>query len=136
MGKHAEQMDRFLTSDGEKDWRERDREFESVISTRKEMLAKWEEGWLVLFSALDSINDDNIGNTVYIRQQAHTIPDAIERQLGHYAYHIGQIVYVGRMLKGKEWTSLSIPKGESKTFNQRKMEGGQHAGHFTDDIKK
>lgn len=124
----------FLTSDGEKEWRNRDQEFESVIKTRDELLQKWNEGWTCLFEALGSVNEENFDTTVYIRNQAHTIMDAALRQLAHYAYHIGQIVYVGRIL-AKDWNSLSIPKGESKEFNQAKFTKGKHDGHFTDDIK-
>lgn len=124
----------FLTSDGEKEWRNRDQEFESVIKTREELLDKWNEGWSCLFAALDSVNQANFNTKVYIRNQAHTIVDAALRQLAHYAYHIGQIVYVGRML-AQDWHSLSIPKGKSKEFNQAKFAKGKHKGHFTDDIK-
>lgn len=124
----------FLTADGEKEWRERDLEFENVIKTREELIAKWNEGWACLFSALDTINEDNFGTEIYIRNQAHTVVDAVNRQMMHYAYHIGQIVYVGRMVKGKDWTSLSIPKGGSKAFNSEKMAQGKHGGHFTDKI--
>lgn len=125
----------FLTSDGEKDWRNRDSEFESVIKSREEMLAKWKEGWACLFDALNSVDEDNLDTPIYIRNQAHTIVDAVERQLAHYAYHVGQIVYIGRMLKGDDWVSLSIPKGKSAEFNRMKAEKGKHGGHFTDGLK-
>ncbi|OEK01261.1 hypothetical protein BFP97_06930 [Roseivirga sp. 4D4] len=124
----------FLTSDGEKEWRNRDQEFESIIKTKEELLDKWNEGWACVFNALDSVNEDNFDTKVYIRNQAHSIMDAALRQLAHYAYHIGQIVYVGRMLS-KDWNSLTIPKGKSKEFNQAKFAKGKHDGHFTDDIK-
>jgi len=124
----------FLTSDGEKEWRNRDQEFESIIKNRQELLGKWNEGWACLFTALDAVNEDNFDTKIYIRNQAHTIMDAALRQLAHYAYHIGQIVYVGRML-AEDWHSLSIPKGKSKEFNQAKFAKGKHKGHFTDDIK-
>ncbi len=125
----------FLNTDGEKPWRERDMEFESVIQTREQLWAKWNEGWACLFEALDSIHKDNFDQKIYIRNQEHTITDAINRQLAHYAYHVGQMVYVGRMLKGKDWTSLSIPKGKSAEFNRLKFDKGAHGGHFTDDLK-
>lgn len=124
----------FLTSDGEKEWRNRDQEFESVIKTKGELLEKWNEGWACVFTALDSVNENNFDTTVYIRNQAHSIMDAALRQLAHYAYHIGQIVYVGRMLS-TDWNSLTIPKGKSGDFNQAKFAKGKHDGHFTDDIK-
>lgn len=125
----------FLISDGEKAWRERDLEFENVIKSKTQLLAKWNDGWACLFKALNSITEDNFNTKIYIRNQEHAIPDAINRQLAHYAYHIGQIVYLGRMIKGDSWISLSIPKGESKTFNQKKFSKGKHGGHFTDDLK-
>lgn len=124
----------FLTADGEKEWRNRDNEFESVIQTKEELLDKWNEGWDCVFNALDAVNKDNFNTTVYIRNQAHSIMDAALRQLAHYAYHIGQIVYVGRILS-KNWSSLTIPKGKSGDFNKAKFAKGKHYGHFTDDIK-
>jgi hypothetical protein len=124
----------FLTTDGEKEWRQRDQEFEDVIRTREQMINKWNEGWACLFNALDSVNEDNFNTRVYIRNQGHSIPDAINRQLAHYAYHIGQIVYVGRMIKNSEWTSLSIPKGQSAAFNTSKFSRPKHKAHFTDEF--
>lgn len=121
----------FLTSDGEKQWRDREAEFEGDIRDRKELLHKWEAGWRCLFEALDSINEENFGTTVYIRNQGHSIVEAINRQLAHYAYHVGQIVYIGRMLKGPEWESLSIPKGGSKAYNQDKFAQPKRREHFT-----
>ena len=125
----------FLTSDGEKEWRNRDREFESVIRSRKEMINKWNEGWDCVFEALNSVDESNFSTKVYIRNQEHSIVDAMNRQLAHYAYHVGQIVYVGRMIKGKNWNSLTIPKGKSREFNRAKFSKGKHGGHFSDDIK-
>ena len=125
----------FLNSDGEKEWRNRDSEFESVIKTKAELLEKWSEGWKCLFSALDTVTKENLETKVYIRNQEHSIIDAINRQVAHYAYHVGQIVYVGRMIKGSEWKSLTIPKGKSEEFNQEKFSKGKHKGHFSDDLK-
>lgn len=125
----------FLNTDGEKEWRNRDLEFESIINSKSKMLDKWNDGWTCLFDALGSINEDNFHKEIYIRNQAHTIVEAVNRQMMHYAYHIGQIVYIGRMIRGKEWQSLSIPKGKSKEFNAQKLSQGKHGGHFTDDIK-
>lgn len=125
----------FLTTDGEKEWRNRDLEFESIIKTKEAFILKWEEGWKCLFDALNSINKDNFKTEIFIRNQCHTIMDAINRQMMHYAYHIGQIVYVGRMIKGDDWINLSIPKGKSKEFNQDKFSKGKHHGHYTDEIK-
>ncbi|MBO6607185.1 DUF1572 family protein [Psychroserpens sp.] len=125
----------FLSSDGEKEWRNRDQEFESVIKTRAELLTKWNEGWVCLFDALNSVNEENFNQKIYIRNQEHSIIQAVNRQLAHYAYHIGQIAYIGRMIKSNHWTSLTIPKGESKTFNKQKFSKGKHGGHFSDDLK-
>lgn len=111
----------FLTTDGEKEWRKRDEEFENEISTREELLQKWQEGWSCLFKALDSISDDDLSRVIYIRNQGHTILEAINRQLSHYPYHIGQIVFIGKMLSDKNWNSLSIPKGGSKEYNRDKF---------------
>lgn len=125
----------FLTTDGEKQWRNRDMEFESVLHTKQELMAKWEDGWKCLFDALHTINKENFGTEIFIRNQAHTITEAINRQLAHYCYHIGQMVYLGRMIKGKEWKSLTIPKGKSVDFNTAKFTKGKHGGHFSDDLK-
>ena len=125
----------FLSSDGEKDWRNRDQEFESVIQSKAELLSKWNEGWACLFDALDSINELNFNTRIFIRNQEHSIIDAVNRQVAHYAYHVGQIAYIGRMIKSNDWRSLTIPKGASKTFNQSKFAKGKHGGHFSDDLK-
>ncbi|MEL6843505.1 MAG: DUF1572 domain-containing protein, partial [Bacteroidota bacterium] len=124
----------FLTSDGEKEWRDRDGEFEATIQNREELLNKWQEGWDCVFQALDSIQPEHYEQLVYIRNMGHSIPEAINRQLAHYAYHIGQIVYLARMLKGAEWQSLSIPKGESKTYNQQKFAQPKRKEHFTEEF--
>ena len=125
----------FLNEDGEKEWRQRDAEFEDIIKNKEEMMRKWNEGWQCLFDALNEINEENFNQEIFIRNQKHHIIDAVNRQVSHYAYHIGQIVLIGRMQKGKAWKSLSIPKGQSQQFNQEKMGKGLHGGHFTDDIK-
>ena len=126
----------FLTTDGEKEWRNRDMEFESVIRSRTELLEKWEKGWSCLFEALDSINKDNFDTKIFIRNQEHSIIDAVNRQFAHYAYHIGQIVYLGRLMKDEDWKPLSIPKGKSEEFNRQKFSKGKHGGHFTNDFKE
>lgn len=100
----------FLTTDGEKSWRQRDAEFEPWIADRLTLVKTWEEGWDYLFNALDSLTTDDLAKVVTIRNQKHTVIDAINRQLAHYPYHIGQIVYIGKMLVDKDWESLSIPK--------------------------
>ena len=126
----------FLNSDGEKEWRNRDMEFEDVIRSKKELLEKWEDGWNCMFTALDSVNENNFDTLIYIRNQGHTIVEAINRQLAHYAYHLGQIVYIGRMIKGEDWKSLSIPKGKSVSYNQKKFSEKKKKAHFTDEFLK
>jgi len=106
----------FLATDGEKDWRQRDAEFENDLLTREEMMQKWEEGWSCLFAALQSLDSQDLERQVTIRSQALTVTDAIVRQLTHYAYHVGQIVYLGKMFAGDGWKSLSIPKGGSAAY--------------------
>jgi hypothetical protein len=108
----------FLTSDGEKAERNRDAEFGTMIKNREEMLGKWEAGWRCMLDTLASLKDDDWDKTVYIRGQAHSVVDAINRQVAHVPYHIGQIVLIGKMLAGDNWKSLSIPKGGSVGFNE------------------
>ena len=124
----------FLTSDGEKTWRNRDGEFEADIKDRAELLAKWEAGWICLFNALDTVHAENFDTTIYIRNMGHTIVEAVNRQMAHYAYHVGQMVYLGRMIQGENWESLSIPKGESKTYNKEKFAQPKRKAHFTDEF--
>lgn len=121
----------FLTTDGEKEWRNRETEFDADIKDVKALLGKWEEGWSCLFKALDSVNKENFDTPIYIRNQAHTIVEATNRQMSHYAYHVGQIVYLGRMRKGSEWKSLSIPKGKSAEFNAKKFAQPKTKTHYT-----
>jgi hypothetical protein len=111
----------FLTEDGEKEWRERDAEFEKVIRTKEELIIKWDEGWDCLFDALKSLTKVDLDKTIYIRKEPLTVIDAINRQLAHYSYHVGQIVYIGKMQLNDRWISLSIPKGNSKEFNDKMM---------------
>ena len=124
----------FLTKDGEKEWRHRDTEFEATIQDRDELIDKWEEGWQCLFTALESINEDNFNTVIYIRNQGHSIVEAVNRQLAHYAYHVGQIAYIGRMIKGDQWESLSVPKGKSKAYNQKMFAQPKRKEHFTKDF--
>ncbi|MEO8962349.1 MAG: DUF1572 family protein [Ginsengibacter sp.] len=108
----------FLTDDGEKKWRERDAEFEKKIITKEELIIKWDAGWDCLFAALNSLTDEDLDKTVYLRQEPLNVVDAINRQLAHYSYHVGQIVYLGKMQLNDDWMSLSIPKKESKDLNE------------------
>jgi len=110
----------FLTSDGEKPDRFRDREFEiGPSTTRAEVMQWWEEGWAHVFAALDSLKPEDVTRTVPIRGEPHTVLQAVNRQLAHYAGHIGQIVFLAKHLKSSEWKSLSIPRGKSEEFKSK-----------------
>lgn len=124
----------FLTTDGEKDFRNRDGEFEATIKTKAELIEKWEEGWQCLFDHINPLEAEQMTQLVYIRNMGHTVTEAINRQLAHYAYHVGQIVFLGRMIAGENWKSLSIPKGASKTYNQQKFAKPKRIEHFTDEF--
>ncbi|WP_312400188.1 DUF1572 domain-containing protein [Chryseobacterium sp.] len=107
----------FLTEDGEKPWRNRDKEFVNTFKTKLEVLEYWEKGWKCLFDALNQINDENLYSIIYIRNEAHSVIDAVFRQLAHYPYHIGQIVYIAKMMKNDDWKTLSIARNKSQEFN-------------------
>jgi hypothetical protein len=108
----------FLTTDGEKPSRDRDSEFEAEAGdTRASIGARWEEGWRLLFAAVETLSPTDLARTVAIRGEPHTVLQAIQRQLTHYAYHVGQIVFLARHFAGPSWRSLSIPKGQSKDFD-------------------
>lgn len=126
----------FLTSDGEKDWRNRDAEFENNLDSKAPVLQLWEEGWNCLFNALNTIKEEDFSKTIYIRNQGHTVTEAINRQLAHYPYHVGQIVFIGKMICNEKWISLSIPKGNSAKYNADKFAKPQHKAHFTDEFLK
>jgi len=124
----------FLNSDGEKEFRKRDQEFESIINIKEDMIEVWNKGWACLFEALSQVNSENFGQLVYIRNIGHSITEAINRQMSHYAYHIGQVVFIGKIV-ATDWESLSIPKGNSKVYNSKKFAKPQHRGHFTDELE-
>lgn len=126
----------FLTSDGEKEWRNRDAEFENDIINKTDLLAQWNEGWQCLFNAINTLTEQDLSKEIYIRNQGHTVTEAINRQLAHYPYHVGQIVFLGKMLCNQNWQSLSIPKGNSKNFNDEKFAQPKHKQHFTDEFLK
>lgn len=123
----------FLTSDGEKEWRNRDQEFESNTESKEDLLKKWNQGWACLFNALDGIKPENLSQLIYIRNEGQTVIEAINRQLCHYSYHVGQIVFYAKQLKTDEWNSLSIPKNKSSVYNATKFEKEKSRKHFTDD---
>jgi hypothetical protein len=113
----------FLTSDGEKPDRKRDSEFEAPPTTRAELMEMWEAGWRRVFDAITPLTDPQLNDKVYIRSEAHSVMQAVNRQLVHYAYHIGQIVYVSKHFAGANWNSLTIPKGKSEDFTSRVASG-------------
>jgi uncharacterized damage-inducible protein DinB len=103
----------FLTTDGEKPDRNRDTEFESPAATRDQLTAQWEAGWRYVFDALASLTDADLGRTVLIRNEPHSVTQAINRQIAHYSYHVGQIVFLAKHFASANWTSLSVPRGKS-----------------------
>jgi uncharacterized damage-inducible protein DinB len=108
----------FLTSDGEKPWRSRDEEFSARSVTRAALLAKWAEGWNVLLATLDGLTDDQLKETVTIRGEPHPVHQALHRSLAHTSYHVGQIVYIAKAIRGKDWKYLSIPPGKSDDYTK------------------
>ncbi len=130
----------FLTTDGEKEWRNRDGEFEIAsrvqnTETRNEvelLKAEWEKGWACLFKAIEPLTEEDLSKTIYIRNEGHTSAEALQRQLTHYAYHIGQVVYIGKMLLNENWKSLSIPRNKSADFNKERFDKDKSRKHFTD----
>ena len=116
----------FLTSDGEKPDRFRDQEFElTSATTRAEVMKWWEEGWACVFAAIDPLQPEDVTSTVTIRGEPHTVLQAINRQIAHYAQHIGQIVFLAKHLRSNEWKNLSIPRGKSEEFKQHKAMSGR-----------
>jgi Protein of unknown function (DUF1572) len=113
----------FLTSDGEKPDRNRDAEFEDPPATRNALMELWESGWASLFTALEPLSESDAVRTVKIRGEAHSVMQAVNRQLAHYAYHIGQIVFLAKHLQSARWKSLSVPRGQSGQFSQRVASG-------------
>ncbi len=101
---------------------------------KEQLLQLWDEGWDCLFSALDSLDDGQLEDEMFIRNMGHTIREAINRQLAHYPYHIGQIVFICKMISDSNWASLSIPKGNSKKYNSEKFSKPKRSKHFTDDL--
>ena len=113
----------FLTTDGEKPWRNRDDEFVASFGSRAELLESWERGWARLLTTLRGLKVEDLEKTVLIRGESHSVPLALELSLGHTCYHIGQIVQVARIHAGEKWTTLPIPRGSSEPFNKAKYGG-------------
>jgi len=109
----------FLTEDGEKSWRKRDEEFEKNPLSKDQLIQLWDEGWKVFLDTFSSLTCENLSHTIYIRSQPLHVIDAINRQLAHYGYHVGQIVFLGKWIKDQEWHTLSISKGKSLAFNEQ-----------------
>ena len=126
----------FLTTDGEKEWRNRDKEFEEFTTTKQDLFLLWDKGWNCFFNALNSIQPDQLSTIIYIRNEGHTVLEAINRQLAHYPYHIGQIIFYAKLLKITDWESLSIPKNQSNNYNDNKFSKEKSIKNFTDDELK
>jgi len=124
----------FLTSDGEKSWRNREAEFEVGYKDKAELLQAWENGWNRLFETIDSLTEADLDKIIFIRNEGQTVMDALQRQLAHYPHHVGQILYVAKILKGDGWQSLSIPKGGTAGYNQNKFSQEKEVRHFTDKV--
>ncbi|MCX2719978.1 DUF1572 family protein [Lentiprolixibacter aurantiacus] len=124
VGNMRSRFTNFLTEDGEKTWRNRESEFETTLQNKSELLQAWESGWDCVFHTLDNLKPHQLMQEVKIRNEAHLVIEAINRQLAHYAYHTGQIAYLAKSIRGKDWESMSIPKGESERFNKKMFEKG------------
>ena len=123
----------FLTTDGEKPDRHRDREFEVAPGTaRAQLMEDWEAGWKTAFETIASLQPADLERTVTIRGEPHTVLQAVHRAVAHYAYHVGQIVFLAKHFRGREWKSLSIPRGESEQFNAAKLSGKGDGAHVLD----
>lgn len=123
----------FLNSDGEKEWRNRDDEFVDTYKSKAELLENWNKGWDCLFNAINPLKPEQLSDIIYIRNEGHSVVEAINRQLAHYPYHIGQIVFYAKLLKKTEWESLSIPKNKSGDYNSEKFSREKTIKNFTDD---
>ena len=123
----------FLTTDGEKETRNRDGEFKNDFQTKEEVLSSWNAGWDCFLGALDSLKAEQLSEIIYIRNEGHTIIGAINRQLAHYPYHVGQIVFYAKLLKNSEWNSLSIPKNKSNSYNDGKFAEKKSIKNFTEE---
>ena len=122
----------FLTTDGEKSWRNREAEFEKTYPDKKEMMEAWEKGWKCLLDAVDQLKPGDLSTIVYIHNEGQTVLEAVQRQLAHYPHHVGQIIFQAKILKGSAFQSLSIPKGNSEKYNEEKFNQQKENRHFTD----
>ena len=124
----------FLTSDGEKTWRNRDGEFKINNPSKAALIELWDEGWKTLLDTIEALEESDLHKKIYIRNMNHTVIEAINRQLTHYAFHVGQIVFIGKLILGKQWYSLSIPLNKSESYNKEKFLKGKRDLHYTDDL--
>ncbi len=125
----------FLTTDGEKSWRNREAEFEETYPDKEKMLIAWDQGWDSLLRALDNLKPEDLSKVIYIRNEGQSVLEAIQRQLAHYSSHVGQILYQAKAILGDNFKSLSIPKGGSENFNKEKFNQEKLRKHFTDGLK-
>jgi len=124
----------FLSINGVTEWKDRETEFDNEIKSREELLDKWNKGWSCLLDAINSLTDLDLPKTVYIRNQLHTVTEAINMQLAHYSYHVGQIVFIGKMVCNHTWTSLSIPESDSQKINGEIFLKPEHKEHSVEDF--
>ncbi len=124
----------FLTTDGEKPWRNRDAEFTNPFHNKAELMDRWNAGWDCLMRALNQLTTADLEQIVYIRNDGHTVAEAINRQLAHYPYHIGQLVFIAKMLQNDHWKTLSIARNKSSDYNDRKFSQDKDRRHFTEDL--
>lgn len=124
----------FLTADGEKPWRNRDAEFANPFRNRAELMERWQQGWDCLLDALHTLTPAELEKIIYIRNDGHTVIEALNRQLAHYPYHIGQMVFIAKMFANEQWQTLSIARNRSGDYNLRKFSKEKERRHFTDDL--
>ncbi|WP_339920455.1 DUF1572 family protein [uncultured Flavobacterium sp.] len=122
----------FLTTDGEKEWRNRDKEFENDLQTKEAVLDAWDKGWNRLFTTLNELQPEQLSSIIYIRNEGHSVIEAINRQLAHYPFHVGQMVFYAKQIKKTNWDTLSIPKNNSKEYNSEKFAQEKSIKNFTD----
>ena len=137
-GNQRSRWTNFLTEDGEKPYRDRDSEFEAGSAARDDLMRSWEAGWQILFEALAGLSAEDLSRDVTIRGERLPVVRAINRQLTHYAYHVGQIVFIAKAARGGEWSSLSVPKGRSDDFNEfmtKRAELGTTGRHYLEDAQ-
>ena len=124
----------IFKEDGEKSWRNRDQEFINAAMDKDTVLNHWNKGWDCFFDTFDQLDATDLNRIIYIRNQGQSVQEALNRQLAHYAYHIGQLVFLGKLIKNTNWQSLSIPKGNSGDFNASKFSKEKSKTHFTEDL--